>query len=70
MCLELFLHAIDDYIGRSILVLKRHAGTLSELSGEEWTDLYSIIAEKEPLTPPLGGKNEPLTPSPGIINLV
>ncbi|WP_024865177.1 HIT family protein [Butyrivibrio sp. FCS014] len=37
----------QDYIGRCILVLKRHAGTLSELSGEEWTDLQLIIRRIE-----------------------
>ncbi len=37
----------QDYIGRCILVLKRHAGTLSELSGEEWTNLQLIIRRIE-----------------------
>ena len=37
----------QDYIGRCILVLKRHVGTLSELSEDEWTDLRLIIQRIE-----------------------
>ncbi|SFC62749.1 HIT family protein [Butyrivibrio sp. YAB3001] len=37
----------QDYVGRCIIVLKRHAGTLSELSVAEWTDFQSIIQRVE-----------------------
>lgn len=39
----LFLADKQDYVGRSILVLKRHCGTLSELNETEWMDLYKLI---------------------------
>ncbi|WP_091757091.1 HIT family protein [Butyrivibrio sp. INlla18] len=44
---SVYLPDEQDYIGRCIIVLKRHAGALSDLSFGEWTDLYSIIHKLE-----------------------
>ena len=43
----LFLADEQDYVGRSIIVLKRHCGTLSELNEEEWMDLHKLIQKFE-----------------------
>ena len=43
----LFLSEKTDYVGRSIIVLKRHCGTLSELNAEEWIDLHKLIQKSE-----------------------
>lgn len=37
----------QDYTGRCILVLKRHCGSLAELSDEEWEDLHDLIRKTE-----------------------
>ncbi len=37
----------QDYTGRCILVLKRHCGSLTELSDEEWEDLRDLIRKTE-----------------------
>ena len=34
-----YLADIQDYVGRCILVLKRHCGSLAELNLDEWLDL-------------------------------
>lgn len=43
----LFLADEQDYVGRSILVLKRHCGSLSELNEDEWADLHRLIQKYE-----------------------
>lgn len=40
---DTYLADRQDYIGRCIIVLKRHCGSLSQLESKEWTELKSII---------------------------
>ena len=42
-----FLADEQDYVGRCIVVLKRHAGALAELSDEEWASLRIVIQRIE-----------------------
>ncbi len=42
-----FLSDEQDYIGRCILVLKRHCSSLSELTDEEWDELRSLVCKVE-----------------------
>ena len=42
-----FLSDEQDYIGRCILVLKRHCGSLSELTDDEWKELHMLICKVE-----------------------
>ena len=42
-----FLADEQDYIGRCILVLKRHCGSLSELTEEEWDELRRLVCKAE-----------------------
>jgi diadenosine tetraphosphate (Ap4A) HIT family hydrolase len=44
---SVFLSDEQDYIGRCILVLKRHCHSLSDLTEEEWTELRSLICKVE-----------------------
>ena len=44
---SVFLSDDQDYIGRCILVLKRHCGSLSELTDQEWEELHSLIVKVE-----------------------
>lgn len=44
---SVFLADEQDYIGRCILVLKRHCGSLAELSDEEWKDLHDLVCKVE-----------------------
>lgn len=44
---SVFLADEQDYIGRCILVLKRHCGSLSELTGDEWEELRKLIYKVE-----------------------
>ncbi len=44
---SVFLSDEQDYIGRCILVLKHHCGSLSELSDEEWDELRDLIRKVE-----------------------
>lgn len=37
----------QDYIGRCVVVLKRHCASLSELTDEEWIDLKRIVDKLE-----------------------
>lgn len=37
----------QDYIGRCIIVLKRHCGTLPELKDDEWSELLLLIKKYE-----------------------
>ena len=42
-----FLSDEQDYIGRCILVLKRHCGSLPELTDEEWDELRDLVRKVE-----------------------
>ena len=42
-----FLSDEQDYIGRCILVLKRHCGSLSELTDDEWEELHNLVCKIE-----------------------
>ena len=42
-----YLADVQDYVGRCILVSKRHCGSISELNTSEWSDLKSIIDRLE-----------------------
>ena len=44
---SVFLSDEQDYIGRCILVLKRHCGSLSELTDEEWEDMEEERRQEE-----------------------
>ena len=44
---SVFLSDEQDYIGRCILVLKRHCGSLSELTYDEWEELRMLICKVE-----------------------
>lgn len=44
---SVFLADEQDYIGRCILVLKRHCGSLSELTDDEWEELHSLVCKVE-----------------------
>ena len=44
---EVYLADKQDYIGRCILVLKRHCETLSQLNNEEWAELKVLIEQLE-----------------------
>ena len=42
-----FLADEQDYIGRCILVLKRHCGSLSEMTDDEWDELRGLVRKVE-----------------------
>lgn len=42
-----FLADKQDYIGRCVLVCNRHAGSLSDLSDKEWSDLKILVNKLE-----------------------
>ena len=42
-----FLSDEQDYIGRCILVLKRHCSSLAELSDDEWEELRILVCKVE-----------------------
>lgn len=42
-CWFVFLADEQDYIGRCILVCKRHSAALSDLTTQEWTDLKQAV---------------------------
>jgi hypothetical protein len=44
---SIFLADEQDYIGRCILVLKRHCGSLSELTDDEWEELHKLVYKVE-----------------------
>ena len=44
---SVYLADIQDYVGRCILVLNRHCGSLSELDISEWIELKTIIDRLE-----------------------
>ena len=44
---SVFLSDEQDYIGRCILVLKRHCGSMAELTDDEWEDLHNLICRVE-----------------------
>ena len=44
---SVYLADVQDYVGRCILVLNRHCGSLSELDISEWIELKTIIDKSE-----------------------
>ena len=44
---SVFLSDEQDYIGRCILVLKRHCHSMSELTGDEWEELHGLVCKVE-----------------------
>ena len=44
---HVFLADEQDYIGRCILVLKRHCPSLSELKDDEWDELRNLVRKVE-----------------------
>lgn len=44
---SVYLSDEQDYIGRCILVLKRHCRSLSELTDEEWGELRHLVVRVE-----------------------
>ena len=44
---SVFLSDEQDYIGRCILVLKRHCGSMSELTDDEWKELHMLTCKVE-----------------------
>ena len=44
---SVFLSDEQDYIGCCILVLKRHCGSMSDITKDEWDELYDLICEME-----------------------
>lgn len=44
---SVFLSDEQDYPGRCILVLKRHCGSLSELTDDEWKELRKLVCKTE-----------------------
>ena len=44
---SVYLADVQDYVGRCILVLNRHCGSLSELDISEWIELKTIIDRLE-----------------------
>lgn len=46
-CWSVFLADEQDYIGRCILALKRHCGSMAELTDDEWKELLNLIRKLE-----------------------
>lgn len=44
---SVFLSDEQDYIGRCILVLKRHCGSMSEMTDDEWNELHMLTCKVE-----------------------
>ena len=44
---SVFLADEQDYIGRCILVVKRHCSSLSELTDDEWDELRNLVCKME-----------------------
>ena len=44
---SVFLSDEQDYIGRCILVLTRHCGSMSELTEDEWEELRKLVCKME-----------------------
>ncbi len=44
---SVFLSDEQDYIGRCVLVLKRHCGSMTEQTDDEWEDLRNLICKVE-----------------------
>ena len=44
---SVYLADIQDYVGRCVLVLNRHCGSLSKLNDSEWIELKTIIDKME-----------------------
>ncbi|MBP5253885.1 MAG: HIT family protein [Lachnospiraceae bacterium] len=46
-CWSVFLADEQDYIGRCVLVLDRHCGSMAELTDDEWQDLLNLVRKLE-----------------------
>ena len=44
---SVFLSDEQDYFGRCILILKRHCGSMSELTDVEWDELRKLVCKVE-----------------------
>ena len=44
---SVFLSDEQDYVGRCILVLKRHCNSLTELTDDEWDELRNLVCKVE-----------------------
>lgn len=44
---SIYLADVQDYVGRCILILNRHCGSLSELDISEWIELKTMIDKLE-----------------------
>ncbi len=44
---NVYLADEQDYIGRGIIILKRHCSSLPELTNDEWMELFPIIKKYE-----------------------
>ena len=44
---SVYLADEQDYIGRCILVLKRHVGSMSDLTDDEWDELRKLVCKVE-----------------------
>ena len=44
---SVFLSDEQDYIGRCILVLKRHCNAMSDLTADEWDELRGLVIQVE-----------------------
>ena len=44
---SVFISDEQDYIGRCILVLKRHCSSMSDLTDDEWEELRKLICKME-----------------------
>lgn len=44
---SVFLADEQDYVGRCILVCKRHCNSLPELTNDEWNELFNLISKVE-----------------------
>ena len=44
---KVFLHPEQTYLGRSVITLKRHCGSLSAVTKEEWVDFIRLVKKIE-----------------------
>lgn len=44
---KIFLSIKQDYLGRCVILTKRHRGDLSELNNEEWLDFAKLVKKME-----------------------
>jgi len=44
---RVFLNSDQAYLGRSVVSAKRHCGSISELTNEEWLDFLNVVKKME-----------------------